>query len=357
MARGVTKQRYTMVNGKLTPITAQGNVANFSAINANTSNMGASKISALNTIKSYAQGGSSAPATGLSYAGGGDSGQTMKEEWQKSYDEARASNKGRQDKVGQMYTDRYNTVMGGIKNMGDASRSRIVESGRRRGAESTQSAIGRNLNMSTIEDSLQNSINEGTDANLAQLDESIMQTKAGYESSLRKDEADFWERISDPYPDEGRYSSMFQQYGQGQAGTGTGGMAGGAGGLPGAGGSRFIGHSYSTGAKDANGMLITSNSPNNASHHQFSDPKGYSDSLPTEKMSARSKASNSSNGNPLSGMTDWTAGASSKAKSSSSWMDNYKKQVAERKAREAAAREKAATNKYVSMDEYLKQFS
>lgn len=198
------------------------------------------------------------PATGLSYAGGGGSAANMKAEWQAAYDKARAANKARENEIRQKYKDRYSAVMQGLEGMGEQTRKDILERGKRREGEAAQSAISRGLSMGTVVDSLQNSVREGTDRSLGQLDESLRNTRLGYESSLRKEEADFLERITDQYPDQRMYAGMFEKYGQGVAGSGETGMGGGVG-SSGYGGNRpmGIGHAFYTGTNPYTGLADT----------------------------------------------------------------------------------------------------
>jgi len=202
----------------------------------------------------------STPATGLSYAGGGGGGSAanMKAEWQAAYDKARAANKARENEIRQKYKDRYSAVMQGLEGMGEQTRKDILERGKRREGEAQQSAISRGLAMGTVVDSLQNSVREGTDRSLGQLDESLRNTKLGYESSLRKEEADFLERITDQYPDQRMYAGMFEKYGQGVAGSGETGMGGGVGSSS-YGGNRpmGIGHAFYTGTNPYTGLAET----------------------------------------------------------------------------------------------------
>lgn len=165
---------------------------------------------------------SAARPTSSSSSFGGNAAEVLKQQQQQKYQEALAANKAMEAKIGTMYKDRYASVMGNLEGMGQQTRKNILESGQREKGIAEQDSIARGFNMGTVRNSLMNSVQEGTDRNLGMLAESLRAQKLGYDSSLRKDEADFYERISNEYPSQGIFSSALSSYGAGEGAMGVG---------------------------------------------------------------------------------------------------------------------------------------
>lgn len=201
-----------------------------------------------------------------------------KTSWKKAYEQAKAANKAREQEIRAGYKKRYAAVMSGLSRLGEADRQRILQRGERQKGEAEQSAIARGLAGGTVVDSLKQSVQEGVEQSMNQLDEAIRRTKLGYEDRLRKEELDFIERITDKYPDQRLYANMFQQHGQGTAGVGSSLGSSLISGTGLFGNTMNIGHSFYAG-RDRYGRTVTSKTPVSSTyyrHHQFSSPRTYS---------------------------------------------------------------------------------
>ena len=123
------------------------------------------------------------------------------EQFQTSYDEARAANIERYDEIVGQYEQLYGRQMEGLEGYGERARAGIEERWEHAATTGQQEMVNRGLTGTTIAPTMQMGYERGRGAELARLDESINQAMLGADVGLTESMLGFMERREDPYPD------------------------------------------------------------------------------------------------------------------------------------------------------------
>jgi hypothetical protein len=195
----------------------------------------------MNPIGIGGGGGGSGSGSGSNGGGGGGMAnpqlQQLIQQYQNQYQKATNANQQRYDQILQGYNNRVQVGRDMLENLGDQAKSDVRRDYADLGAQTTQSAIGRGLYNTTVQDSMQRGIEREKQGQLARVEDDVRAQRLTHHMQSMGDRLGFMERRTDAYPDIAHLSNLAQmvgtamgnQGGYGQAAQGQGAGVGPAG--------------------------------------------------------------------------------------------------------------------------------
>ena len=155
--------------------------------------------------------------------------QQLMNQYQQSYDQAKAANQNRYDEIKNYYFTRQKQGQGYIDAMSNQSKQDLANQYQANLGHTDQSLISRGLGNTTVKESINRGLMGDYNAELRRLNDATLGRRLSTFSGLSGDTLGFMERRNDAYPDMGMLSQLAMAQGAGSRPAGqvsTGGYVG-----------------------------------------------------------------------------------------------------------------------------------